>query len=82
MNVASLMKPPRTDAPAPSALKLLRVEASLLAQALLGSARERVLAFRFMRSVLLHGGSGKAAPKPGGAGGRSFLGLQAAAARR
>jgi hypothetical protein len=60
MNVASLLNPPRTDAPSPSALKLLRVEASVLAQALLGSARdsarESVLAFRFMRGLLRDGG--------------------------
>ncbi|QRN99296.1 hypothetical protein JRI60_09870 [Archangium violaceum] len=57
MNVASLVNPPRPDAPSPGALKLLRVEASVLAQAFLGSARESVLAFRFMRSLLLHGGA-------------------------
>jgi hypothetical protein len=61
MNVASLLKPPRTDGPMPSTLKVLRVEASVLAQALLGSARESaregVLAFRFMRSLLLNGGA-------------------------
>ncbi|MCY1081507.1 hypothetical protein [Archangium lansingense] len=59
MNVASLLNPPRTDGPTPSALKLLRVETGLLAQALLGSiresTRESVLAFRFMRSLLLNG---------------------------
>lgn len=60
MNVASLLNPPRTNAPSPSPLKLLRVEASVLAQALPGSAREStregVLAFRFMRGLLLDGG--------------------------
>ncbi|MFY0570998.1 hypothetical protein ACN28E_45195 [Archangium lansingense] len=59
MNVASLLNPPRTDGPMPSTLKLLRVETGLLAQALLGSiresTRESVLAFRFMRSLLLNG---------------------------
>jgi hypothetical protein len=55
MNVTSLLKTPRADAPRAGALTLLRLEASVLAQALLGSARESVLAFRFMRSVLLHG---------------------------
>ncbi len=57
MNLASLVNPPRPDAPAPSALKLLRIEASVLTQAFLGSARDSVLAFRFMRSLLLHGGA-------------------------
>ena len=60
MNVASLLNPPRTDGPSPSTLKLLRVEASVLARALLSSAqenaRESVLAFRFMRGLLLDGG--------------------------
>lgn len=60
MNVASLLNPPRTDGPSPSALGLLRVEASVLAHALIGSARENaresVLAFRFMRGLLLDGG--------------------------
>jgi hypothetical protein len=60
MNVASLFNAPRTNAPSPSALTLLRVEASVLAQALLASARESaresVLAFRFMRGLLLDGG--------------------------
>ncbi len=55
MNVASLVKTPRTDAPSPSTLKLLRVEASVLTQALLSSARDSVLAFRFMRSLLIQG---------------------------
>jgi hypothetical protein len=57
MNVASLLQTPRTDAPAPSTLRLLRLEASVLTQALLGSARESVLAFRFMRGLLLQGGA-------------------------
>lgn len=60
MNVASLLNPPRTDGPLPGTLKLLRIEANVLAQALLGSARESVresvLAFRFMRDLLLDGG--------------------------
>ncbi|WNG60798.1 hypothetical protein F0U59_43440 [Archangium gephyra] len=60
MNVASLLNAPRTDAPSPSNLALLRVEASVLTQALLASARESaresVLAFRFMRGLLLDGG--------------------------
>ncbi|KFA89188.1 hypothetical protein [Archangium violaceum] len=60
MNVASLLNAPRTDAPSPSTLALLRVEASVLTQALLASARESaresVLAFRFMRGLLLDGG--------------------------
>jgi hypothetical protein len=55
MNVASLLPPSRTDAPAPSTLRLLRLEASVLTQAVLGSARESVLAFRFMRGLLLQG---------------------------
>ncbi|PTL83942.1 hypothetical protein [Vitiosangium sp. GDMCC 1.1324] len=55
MNVASLVKPPRTDAPKTGTLKLLRVEASVLAQALASSIRENVLAFRFMRTLLLRG---------------------------
>ncbi|AKJ07063.1 hypothetical protein ATI61_11128 [Archangium gephyra] len=60
MNVASLLNTPRTDAPSTSALTLLRVEAGVIAQALLASARESaresVLAFRFMRGLLLDGG--------------------------
>ncbi|HYO68608.1 MAG TPA: hypothetical protein VEU33_21255 [Archangium sp.] len=60
MNVASLLNAPRTDGPSPSTLKLLRVEASVLTQALVASARESaresVLAFRFMRGLLLDGG--------------------------
>jgi hypothetical protein len=60
MNVASLLNPPRTDGPTPGTLTLLRVEASVLARALLSSAqenaRESVLAFRFMRGLLLNGG--------------------------
>lgn len=59
MNVASLLQAPRTDAPRTGTLKLLRLEASVLTQALLGSARESaresVLAFRSMRGLLLHG---------------------------
>jgi hypothetical protein len=57
MNLASLVNSPRPDAPSPSALTLLRIEASVLTQAVMGSARESVLAFRFMRSLLLHGGA-------------------------
>jgi hypothetical protein len=60
MNVASLLNTPRTDAPSPSTLKLLHVETRVLVQGLLvsarESARESVLAFRFMRSLLLDGG--------------------------
>lgn len=59
MNVASLLNPPRTVSPSPSTLGVLRVEASVLAQALFCSARESVrdsvLAFRFMRGLLLNG---------------------------
>ncbi|HEX5752635.1 MAG TPA: hypothetical protein VFZ09_40900 [Archangium sp.] len=56
MNVTSLLNAARTDAPSPGSLTLLRVEASVLAQALVVSARESVLAFRFMRGLLLDGG--------------------------
>ncbi len=59
MNVASLLNASRPGGSTPGALKLLRIETGLLAQALLGSvresARESVLAFRFMRSLLLDG---------------------------
>ncbi|OJT27012.1 hypothetical protein BO221_03150 [Archangium sp. Cb G35] len=56
MNVASFLNAPRTEAPSPSTLALLRVEASVLTQALIASAIESVLAFRFMRGLLLDGG--------------------------
>ncbi|QRK05854.1 hypothetical protein JQX13_37810 [Archangium violaceum] len=62
MNVASLLKTPRADTPKPGALKLLRVEASVLAEAFLGPARESVLAFRFMRALLTQGD--KVVPPP------------------
>lgn len=63
MNVASLLQTPRTDAPRTGTLELLRIEASVLAQAFLGSARDSVLAFRSMRGLLLHGSPSVPAPR-------------------
>ncbi|MCP3144397.1 hypothetical protein [Pyxidicoccus xibeiensis] len=58
MNIASLMNPPKdrgTPPPAPSRLRLVRVEVTVLAQAVVGAMQDSVKAFRHMRDVLTGG---------------------------
>ena len=55
MNIASLMNNPKdraTQAPAPRGLRLVRVQATVLAQGAWSALKDSVKAFRHMRDVL------------------------------